>query len=218
MEVQAQARWVRSTPRKVRFVADTLRGLPVAEALAACQFNPRSAARDVAKVIRSAQANAEHNFNLDKDDLVLKELRVEAGPILKRGQPRARGRDSRRTNRLRNAGDEKRLVYLAGNSSASLAEIMKIVIAPDKFKGSLTADQAAKAIAVGLRSVDPAIEIDLCPMADGGEGTVNALVSAMAGKSKLSTMTRFARSDSWIASTTLAASSAPSPASDFIST
>src|SRR5438105_12932562 len=89
MEVQAQARWVRSTPRKVRFVADTLRGLPVAEALAACQFNPRSAARDVAKVIRSAQANAEHNFNLDKDDLVLKELRVEAGPILKRGQPRA---------------------------------------------------------------------------------------------------------------------------------
>jgi large subunit ribosomal protein L22 len=92
MEVQAQARWVRSTPRKVRFVADTLRGLPVAEALAACQFMPKAAARDVAKVIRSAQANAEHNFNLDKDDLVLKELRVEAGPIIKRGQPRAMGR------------------------------------------------------------------------------------------------------------------------------
>jgi large subunit ribosomal protein L22 len=92
VEVQAQARWVRSAPRKVRFVADTLRGLTVADALVACQFMPKAAARDVAKVIRSAQANAEHNFNLDKDDLVLKELRVEAGPILKRGQPRAMGR------------------------------------------------------------------------------------------------------------------------------
>ena len=92
MEVQAQARWVRSAPRKVRFVADTLRGLPVEDALAACRFMPKAAARDVAKVIRSAQANAEHNFNLDKDDLVLKELRIEAGPILKRGQPRAMGR------------------------------------------------------------------------------------------------------------------------------
>ena len=92
MEVQAQARWVRSAPRKVRLVADTLRGLPVEDALAACRFMPKAAARDVAKVIRSAQANAEHNFNLDKDDLVLKELRIEAGPILKRGQPRAMGR------------------------------------------------------------------------------------------------------------------------------
>jgi large subunit ribosomal protein L22 len=92
MEVQAQARWVRTGPRKVRLVAASLRGLPVAEALAACQFMPRAAARDVAKVIKSAQANAEHNFNLAKDDLVLKELRVEGGPMLKRGQPRAMGR------------------------------------------------------------------------------------------------------------------------------
>jgi hypothetical protein len=53
---------------------------------------PRAAARDVAKVIRSAQANAENNFNLVRDDLVIKEIRVEAGPMLKRGQPRAMGR------------------------------------------------------------------------------------------------------------------------------
>jgi large subunit ribosomal protein L22 len=92
MEVQAQARWVRTAPRKVRLVAQSLRGLPVGEALTACQFMPRSAARDVAKVIRSAQANAEHNFNLARDDLFIKDLRVEAGPMLKRGQPRAMGR------------------------------------------------------------------------------------------------------------------------------
>ena len=92
MEVQAQAKWVRTSPRKVRLVAQTLRDLPVSEALVACSFMPKSAARDVAKVIRSAQANAENNFNLVKDDLVVKEIRVEPGPMLKRGQPRAMGR------------------------------------------------------------------------------------------------------------------------------
>ena len=92
MEVQAKAKWVRTSPRKVRLVAQGLRNLPVGEALTACQFMPRAAARDVAKVIRSAQANAENNFNLVRDDLVIKEIRVEAGPMLKRGRPRAMGR------------------------------------------------------------------------------------------------------------------------------
>src|SRR6202521_3580496 len=92
MEVQAKAKWVRTSPRKVRLVARTLRNLPVSEALVACSFMPKAAARDVAKVIRSAQANAENNFNLVKDDLVIKDIRVEPGPILKRGQPRAMGR------------------------------------------------------------------------------------------------------------------------------
>src|SRR5207302_6910223 len=92
MEVQAEAKWVRTAPRKVRLVAMTLRGLPVAEALSACQFMTKGAARDVAKVIRSAQANAEHNFNLPKDDLVVKDIRVESGPTLKRARPRAMGR------------------------------------------------------------------------------------------------------------------------------
>jgi glycerate kinase len=59
---------------------------------------------------------------------------------------------------------------------------MKILIAPDKFKGCLTAKQAADAIAAGARRADPAIEIDLCPMADGGEGTVSALVAATGGR------------------------------------
>ena len=92
MEVQAKAKWVRTSPRKVRLVARTLRNLPVSEALVACSFMPKAAARDVAKVIRSAQANAENNFNLAKDDLVVKDIRVEPGPMLKRGQPRAMGR------------------------------------------------------------------------------------------------------------------------------
>src|SRR4051812_45483006 len=59
---------------------------------------------------------------------------------------------------------------------------MKILIAPDKFKGCLTAEQVARAIANGLRNVDPEIELDICPMADGGEGTVAALVAATGGR------------------------------------
>jgi len=59
-----------------------------------------------------------------------------------------------------------------------------IVIAPDKFKGSLSADRVADAIAAGFRSVDPSVILDLCPMADGGEGTVAALVSATGGRTE----------------------------------
>jgi large subunit ribosomal protein L22 len=92
MEVQAQAKWVRTAPRKVKLVADALRGMPVGEALTYCKFIPRASARDIAKVIRSAQANAEHNFNLARDDLVVKDIRVESGPTLKRARPRAMGR------------------------------------------------------------------------------------------------------------------------------
>src|SRR5262245_3379615 len=59
---------------------------------------------------------------------------------------------------------------------------MRIVIAPDKFKGSLTAAQAADAIAEGIHRADSSIEVDLCPMAEGGAGTVEALVAATGGK------------------------------------
>jgi glycerate kinase len=59
---------------------------------------------------------------------------------------------------------------------------MRVVVAPDKFKGSLTAPQVCEAIAAGIRSVHPDAVIDLCPMADGGEGTVAALVAATGGR------------------------------------
>ena len=59
---------------------------------------------------------------------------------------------------------------------------MRVVIAPDKFKDCLSAAKVAEAIAQGVRLADERIEIDLCPMADGGEGTVDALVAATKGK------------------------------------
>ena len=59
---------------------------------------------------------------------------------------------------------------------------MRVVVAPDKFKGCLTAPQVCDALAAGIRSVRPDATIDLCPMADGGEGTVAALVAATGGR------------------------------------
>src|SRR5262245_48198167 len=59
---------------------------------------------------------------------------------------------------------------------------MRIVVAPDKFKDCLSAADVARAMANGLRHVDESLELDCCPMADGGEGTVSALVTATGGK------------------------------------
>jgi len=59
---------------------------------------------------------------------------------------------------------------------------MRIVVAPDKFKGCLSAAEVAGAIAEGLRAAEPGVELDLCPMADGGEGTVDTLVAATGGR------------------------------------
>jgi glycerate 2-kinase len=60
--------------------------------------------------------------------------------------------------------------------------LVRVLVAPDKFKGTLTAGQAARAIAAGWRRSDPDVEIDLAPMADGGEGTLDTLVEAMRGR------------------------------------
>jgi len=91
MQVQAIARWVRVPPRKARLVAEVVQGMPVGEALTVLSFMPQAAANDVGKVVRSAAANAENNFNLDRDRLLLIRIDVDGGPIIKRFRPRARG-------------------------------------------------------------------------------------------------------------------------------
>ncbi len=91
MEVKASARYVRIAPRKVRVVIDLVRGKSVNEALALLKFVPKRASEPVAKVIASAAANAEHNFNLNRDNLIISQAYVDQGPTLKRYRPRARG-------------------------------------------------------------------------------------------------------------------------------
>lgn len=91
----SRARYVRIAPRKVRLVADLIRGKEVAEALAILRLTPRGATHVLEKVLNSAVANAEHNFNMDVNDLAVAKVFVDEGPTLKRFRPRAQGRASR---------------------------------------------------------------------------------------------------------------------------
>lgn len=95
VEVRAEARWVRSAPRKVQLVVGEIRGLPVGDALTTLSFMTRAAARDVESVLRSAIANAEANHDLDADTLYVSAAYVGEGPTLKRWKARARGRVGR---------------------------------------------------------------------------------------------------------------------------
>ncbi len=92
MKVKAQARYVRQSPYKVRRVLDLVRGLPVEEAEHVLRLTQRGATEPVAKVLKSAVANAEHNHALDAEELVVSEAFADEGPTLKRYRPRARGR------------------------------------------------------------------------------------------------------------------------------
>jgi large subunit ribosomal protein L22 len=95
MKVRAHAKHIRQSPYKVRRVLDLVRGLPVEEARHVLAFTDRRAADPVTKVLNSAVANAEHNFALDADELVVAEAFADEGPTLKRWRPRARGRATR---------------------------------------------------------------------------------------------------------------------------
>ncbi|MFZ5648762.1 MAG: 50S ribosomal protein L22 [Bacillota bacterium] len=91
-EARAIARYIRISPRKAREVVDLIRGKNVREALAILKFTPRKASAPVAKVVQSAAANAEHNYEMDKENLYIAECYVDQGPIIKRFQARAMGR------------------------------------------------------------------------------------------------------------------------------
>jgi ribosomal protein L22 len=93
--VRASARYVRTAPRKVRLVADQVRGLHIDRARALLQFSPRSAARDISKLIDSAASNAENNHDLVADEMTIAEITVDEGPTLRRYRPRALGRATR---------------------------------------------------------------------------------------------------------------------------
>ena len=94
-EVRAEARYVRTAPRKAQLVLEQIRGLRVPEAGTILAFMPRDAARDVEKVLNSAVANAEANHGLVGDDLYVSAAYAGAGPVLKRWRARARGRVAR---------------------------------------------------------------------------------------------------------------------------
>jgi len=90
-QARAILRYVRIAPRKVRLVADLIRGKDVAEAIAILRHTPRAASPVLEKLLNSAVANAEHNYQMDVNRLYISEIYANEGPRLKRYQPRARG-------------------------------------------------------------------------------------------------------------------------------
>jgi ribosomal protein L22 len=93
--VNARARYVRVAPRKARLIADQVRGMHVDDAKTLLRFSTRGAARDIAKLIDSATANAEANHDLVADELRVADITVDEGPTLRRYRPRALGRATR---------------------------------------------------------------------------------------------------------------------------
>jgi len=91
-EAKAVANYLRISPRKVRQVVDLIRGKDVEEALAILKFTPKRASAPITKVVNSAAANAEHNYEMNKEDLYVAACYVDQGPTLKRWKPRAMGR------------------------------------------------------------------------------------------------------------------------------
>ncbi|CAD2074743.1 50S ribosomal protein L22 [Phocicoccus schoeneichii] len=92
MQAKAVARTVRIAPRKVRLVLDLVRGKDVGEAVALLKLTNKRAASVVEKLVLSAVANAEHNYDMDTDNLYVSEIYANEGPTLKRFRPRAQGR------------------------------------------------------------------------------------------------------------------------------
>lgn len=94
MEVIAKLRYFRKSPRKVRLVIDTIRGMKVEDAEHQLTFLNKGATDPILKLLRSAIANGENNFELKKENLFVKKITVDQGPTLKRWKPRAFGRAS----------------------------------------------------------------------------------------------------------------------------
>ena len=91
MEAKAVAKYVRIAPRKVRVVMDLIRGKSVADAFAILKFTPKVGAEAIEKVLKSAVANAENNFDMNVDHLYVSTCFVDQGPTMKRIHPRSRG-------------------------------------------------------------------------------------------------------------------------------
>ncbi|UOQ91416.1 50S ribosomal protein L22 [Halobacillus shinanisalinarum] len=111
MQAKAVAKTVRIAPRKARLVIDLIRGKNVGEAIATLRLTQRGASPVVEKLLKSAIANAEHNYEMDTDNLYVSEAFVNEGVTLKRFRPRAMGRASqinKRTSHITVVVSEKK--------------------------------------------------------------------------------------------------------------
>ncbi len=95
MEAKAVGKQIRIAPRKARLVIDLIRGKEVGYAFAVLKNTQRAASPIIEKVLKSAVANAEHNYDMDTDNLYVEKAFVDEGATLKRFRPRAKGSASK---------------------------------------------------------------------------------------------------------------------------
>lgn len=185
MEVTAKARFIRMSPRKVRLVADVIRGLDVAAARAQLKFLRKAAARPVLKVLESAIANASHNHQMEAAGLFVKSIAVDAGPTLKRWRPRAYGRAASIKKRTSHV-----FVVLANRLPAAApkgasAAVVAPAAKPAKSKETSKAVTGSAAKVAAPQSKKPTAKSAKSEAAAGGKGGSAAKpVAAKGAKAK----------------------------------
>lgn len=165
MEVKAKAKFIRMSPTKIRLVANLIKQLPVAKALDQLRFINKLAAEPLANLIKSAMANAEHNFELAKENLFIKELTINQGPTLKRWMPRAHGRATpirKRTSHINLVLGEIKASGIVTVKKHQIDAPIKLDAQPKK-EASVKLKEAAKEKAVEIKEegkviVDPRLE------------------------------------------------------------
>jgi large subunit ribosomal protein L22 len=151
-EVKAQARYVRTGPRKAQLVVEQIRGRTVPEARTILAFTTRAAARDVRLVLDSAVANAESNHGLLGDDLVVSAAFVGEGPTLKRWRPRARGRASKINKRTCH------ITIMLAQPGGGALPALKPVPPPQPVQAPEATEQVEEAAAKPKRAAKPKAE------------------------------------------------------------
>ena len=145
MKITAKLNHLRIAPRKVRLVADIIRGRDVKEAEIQLKFLARRAAEPLLNLLNSAASNAQHNFNIAKDNLYISELQINEGPPLKRWMPRAMGRSAqimKRTSHIDLVLETKKEVKVKrpkkikpGVVRLEAGEEIKKEVSPEKVEG-----------------------------------------------------------------------------------
>lgn len=133
MQVIARINEVKTSPRKVRIVADAIRNLPISEAEDALMVIEKRGAHDLSKALKSAVSNAVNNANLQKNNLVIKTIDVNEGQVLKRFHPSTRGRIhpyQKRTSNIRIVLEEKSVQPVQDKVVAPAVDDIKAIEAP----------------------------------------------------------------------------------------
>ncbi len=118
METRAVEKFIRMSPRKIRYVAALVRDKSVAEAVDILSLTPKKAALIIKKAVQSAAANATENSNMNEDDLYISKIYINEGPTLKRFKPRARGRAARIRKRTSHV-----VVYVTDGKEEEVKEV-----------------------------------------------------------------------------------------------